>query len=83
MGKSEFREAICRQVVRILQEERKAAGISMERLAEQAGLSQAMISLLERDLRNPTLDTLLRITAVLDVDLTEVLKRAQAAAKRK
>ena len=59
-------------------EERKKQGLSMERLAEQAGLSTSMISLMERDLRNPTLDTLLRITDVLDMDLGTVI---QAAAK--
>jgi transcriptional regulator with XRE-family HTH domain len=53
-------------------------------LADRAGLSQAMISFVERDLRNPTLDTLLRMAAVLEVDLADVIKRAtKTAAKSK
>lgn len=48
----------------------------MERLAEGAGLSTSMISLVERDLRNPTLDTLLRIAEVLKVDLWRVLQKS-------
>lgn len=55
----------------------------MERLARQAGLSQGMISLVERDLRNPTLDTLLRIAEVLEVDLGRVLTKAAAKVKPK
>lgn len=45
-------------------------------VAERSGLSQATISLIERELRNPTLDTLLRITEVLGVELGEVILRA-------
>ena len=48
----------------------------MERLAEKAGLSTSMISLMERGLRNPTLDTLLRIAEVLEVDLGRVIQKA-------
>ena len=52
-------------------------------LANGAGLSQAMISFVERELRNPTLDTLLRIAHVLEVDLAEVLQQAQTATASK
>ena len=48
----------------------------MNILAQKSGLSQAMISLVERDLRNPTLDTLLRIAFALEIDLAEIIKRA-------
>lgn len=54
----------------------------MNALAERAGLSQAMISLIERDLRNPTLDTLLRITNVLEMDLGKVITAAAKQAKK-
>lgn len=45
-------------------------------LAEKAGLSQQMVSYVEREMRNPTLDTLLRITRVLKVELCDVIARA-------
>jgi transcriptional regulator with XRE-family HTH domain len=35
-----------------------------------------MVSYVERGMRNPTLDTLLRIAAALDVDLSKLLKQA-------
>lgn len=47
----------------------------MERLAVLAGLSKGMVSLVERELRNPTLDTVLRISRSLKVDLSQVLLR--------
>jgi len=76
------REAVCSQVVTLLRGERKKRAISMETLARRSGLSQSMISLVERDLRNPTLDTLLRIAGALEVDLVEILVRARRAAAK-
>lgn len=64
------------RVARLLREERIRRGISMKALAEKSGLSRAMVSYVEREMRNPTLDTLLRIAAALDVDLWKLLKRA-------
>lgn len=51
----------------------------MTKLAEESGLSQQMISYVERGMRSPTLDTLLRISTVLDVDLWKILKEASGA----
>ena len=49
----------------------------MTALSAQAGLSQQSISYVEREMRIPNLDTLLRITEVLGVDLADVIKRAK------
>lgn len=54
----------------------------MTQIAEQSGLSQQMISYVERGMRSPTLDTLLRIAAVLDVDLWKLIKVASEQQKR-
>lgn len=48
----------------------------MTKLATESGLSQQMISYVERGMRSPTLDTLLRIAAVLNVDLWRIIKAA-------
>jgi len=82
VSKNTTRETICLTVARMLRTERQRQGLSMERLAEKAGLSTSMISLFERDLRNPTLDTLLRIAEVMDVDLGRLIQRATAEARR-
>ena len=52
-------------------------------LAERSGLSQAMISLFEREHRNPSLETLIRIAHVLQIDLSVVIRRAYKAASKK
>ena len=46
-------------------------------LAEKAGLSQSLISSLETNPWNPTLDTLLRIGDVLKVDVGEIISQAR------
>ena len=67
----------------MLREERTRRGLSMNRLAEKSGLSQQMVSYVERGIRNPTLDTLLRIANALDVDLWKLIKRASPSTKLK
>jgi transcriptional regulator with XRE-family HTH domain len=57
--------------------------ISMTQVAQQSGLSQQMISYVERGMRSPTLDTLLRISAALNVDLSTLLKAASKAKPRR
>jgi transcriptional regulator with XRE-family HTH domain len=77
MRKNSRCETIAANVVRLLREEREKRGLSMNVVAQRSGLSHSIISLIEHDLRNPTLDTLLRIAEVLDVDLGELLTRSR------
>jgi transcriptional regulator with XRE-family HTH domain len=51
-------------------------------LAERAGLSQQSVSYIERGMRIPNLDTLLRITEVLKLDLGDMIKQATSHAKQ-
>lgn len=60
----------------------------MNLVAERAGISQQMVSYVEREMRNPTLETLLRVAAGIEVDLVDVLAQAtndvkKVGAKRK
>jgi len=81
-------QAVCSRVAQLLRREREKRGLSMNLVAERAGLSQQMVSYVEREMRNPTLETLLRIAAALEIDLAEILAQAEkqgrkVAAKRK
>src|SRR5262245_55746290 len=62
-------QAVCSQVARILRQERERRGLSMNTVAERAGLSQQMVSYVERQMRNPTLETLLRMAAAIETNL--------------
>ena len=83
MSESQLREAICSQVALQLKDLRIQRGLSMTELAARAGLSRAMISFVEHELRNPTLETLLRMSMVLKVDLADILRKAAIEAAKK
>ena len=77
-------QSVCSQVVKILRKEREKRGLSMNCVAERAGLSQQMVSYVEREMRNPTLETVLRMAAALEIDFPQVMRQAtQAAGKAK
>jgi transcriptional regulator with XRE-family HTH domain len=75
------RETICVQVAELLKKERQKHGLSLNALAQRAGLSRQSIRFVEQGLRSPTLDTLLRITTALGVDLERIIARARKAVK--
>jgi len=83
VSESQLREAICSQVALQLKDLRIQRGLSMTELAARAGLSRAMISFVEHELRNPTLETLLRMSMVLKVDLADILRKAAIEAAKK
>lgn len=76
------REKIQSAVIAALRNRRESVPMSMNKLAEKSGLSLTMISFVERELRKPTLDTLLRIADALDIELSTVIAQATKAAKR-
>jgi transcriptional regulator with XRE-family HTH domain len=66
----------------LLKAERIRQNLSMTVVAERAGLSQQSVSYLEREMRMPTLDTLLRITDVLNIALEDVIGEARKTSKK-
>lgn len=56
---------------------RTAAGLSQEKLAETAGLHPTYISMVERGIRNPTIDVAARIAKALKVTLPRLIEEAQ------
>jgi transcriptional regulator with XRE-family HTH domain len=82
VSKNSLRDVIAANVVRLLREEREKRGLSMNMVAQRSGLSHSIISLIERDLRNPTLDTLLRIAEAIDIDLGKIITRSGKLASK-
>jgi len=75
-------QAVCSRVAQILRQERERRKLSMNLVAQRAGLSQQMVSYVEREMRNPTLETLLRIAAAIGIDLAQVLQKAARTARK-
>jgi len=70
------------EVARSMRAERVRQGLSISGVARSAGLSRQMVSYVERGMRNPTLDTLLRIACALNVDLPRLIKHASKTVRR-
>ena len=73
-------EAISLQVARLLKEEREKRGISLNLLAQKAGLNRQTVSFIEQGLRNPTLNTVFRLTSALEVEPEKIIARARKLA---
>ena len=73
-------EAISLQIARLLKEERVKQGISLNLLAQKAGLNRQTVAFIEQGLRNPTLNTLFRLTSAMDVEPEKIIARARKLA---
>lgn len=51
---------------------RKARGIAQERLGLECGVDRTLISKIEREIANPSLEILTRIAVYLDVEIIEL-----------
>ncbi|MBI5386362.1 MAG: helix-turn-helix transcriptional regulator [Verrucomicrobia bacterium] len=76
-------EAICSQVARLLKEEREQRGLSLNVVAQKAGLTWHAVKYAETGLHSPTLDTLVRISLGLGVDVDRILAQARQRAEGK
>ena len=61
----------------VVRRRRVAIGFSQEKLAERAGLHPTYISMIERGVRNPTLEAAARIAKALKITLPRLLEEAQ------
>ncbi len=52
-----------------IREVRERKGLTLRAVAEQAGLSESLISQVERNRVSPAIDTLLKLVEILDIDL--------------
>lgn len=71
------RERIERAVYSALRRRREDLGLSMLVVSERAGISQQMVSYVERGMRTPSLETLLRMSEALGLRLSSLLRRAE------
>jgi predicted transcriptional regulator len=71
-------EAVCDEIVRLLRQERERRRLSNYAVSQSSGVSESMLSLVERGLRNPTLELTLRIADGIGADLPTLIKKAQS-----
>jgi transcriptional regulator with XRE-family HTH domain len=62
-----------------LRKAREAAGLTQEALAFKANVHRTYVSMLERNLKSPTIDVLLRVCRSLGVDASEIISKVEKA----
>ena len=77
MSPENYTKVLCMNVSRLFREERERQDLSLTRLSEKAGLSRQTIGFLEQRKRIPTLETMARIAAALDVELSDLIREAE------
>lgn len=67
----------------VLREVRKERGFSQENLGFESGYHRTYVSLLERGLKSPSLQTIFELARALDVRPSELLARVERTTHRK
>jgi len=78
-----LRKNICTAIAQLLKEERERQKLSLNVVSQRAGLNRQTVSFIEQEERTPTIDTLLRLTAVLDINLEDLIRKARKRALTK
>jgi transcriptional regulator with XRE-family HTH domain len=74
---------MCSEIARLLKQERLRQKLSLNLISSKAGLSRQTVSFIENEERTPTVDTLLRLTSVLEIKLEDLIRRARKYALAK
>ncbi len=72
-------DEITKALIQAITEERKAQGLTYEQLADRAGVHRTTIALWEREERTPTIQLALQLASALNVPLSLLLARCEAA----
>src|SRR5258708_5264844 len=76
-------EIVRREIIRLLCEERERRKLSNYAVSQRSGVSESMLSLVERGLRNPTMELLLRMADGIGANLPALIEQAIRTANRK
>ncbi len=69
-------ESVRKEIIRLLQKERKRRKLSNYAVSKRCGVSQTMLSLVDRGLRNPKIEILLRIADGIGASLPAIIEKA-------
>ena len=75
------RKDLSSEFARVLRAEREAMGLSQEALAHGAGVHRTYVGLVERGLRNPTIQVAHQLAQVLGMSLSEMIRVAERRLK--
>jgi transcriptional regulator with XRE-family HTH domain len=66
-----------------LHDAREKAGLSQEAVAKRANIGRSYLSLLENDVKSPTVKVLLRVCAAIGVSSADVLRKVEKGERKR
>ena len=81
MPKISAREVAIAKLMELIHQERLRQKLSLNEVATRAGLSHTMVMRVEKRERLPTIDTLMRITDAMEIELSPLIAKAVKAAR--
>lgn len=66
----------------VLQELRRARGLSQEQLGFESGCHRTYVSMLERGKKSPSLNMIFRVATALKIKPSEIIRRVETRADR-
>ena len=70
-------EKMVSELIRLLRAERQKQGISCQKLGEMSGIHRTTISLIEREIQNPTMLVCKKLANALEISLGDLVKKAE------
>jgi transcriptional regulator with XRE-family HTH domain len=70
-------QKLCVKTISLLQKERERRKLSKYFIAQESGLSPQMVGYVEKGIRNPTLETVLRMAEAMNVEFEDIIKQAR------
>ena len=68
---------------KVLRNAREEAGLSQETVAGKARIDRSYLSLLENDVKSPTVKVLLRVCGAIGVSAADVLREVEQGGRRR
>jgi transcriptional regulator with XRE-family HTH domain len=78
-----YYQTVCAEIIRLLREERKRRNLSNYVVSQKSGVSESMLSLVDRGLRNPSMELMLKVADGTGTDLAAIIKKAKVAISTK
>ena len=70
------------RIIGLLREERERRGITKYAVEQTSGITQQMVSYVERGMRKPSLETALRMADGIGVDLGVIIQKAERSIRK-
>ncbi|BCU79594.1 helix-turn-helix transcriptional regulator [Luteolibacter sp. LG18] len=82
MNSQDWPESFIRAVCGVIRKRREEMGLSVYYVSQNSGVSQQAIGYIEKGMRRPSFESLVRISKGMNLKLSEIIAEAESGWKR-